>query len=391
LTDAPYPHLVVISQAIPHSMSAGPTQLMRLLQRWPADRLTVYGPQVPEGAETLDCAYVPFAPPLARLQYTRLRQLVTPAGLIMRSAPRCSIPAGPAVVLSVMQLSPYYRAAARVARRQGRPLALIVHDDPEEIEAVAHWARPLARRSDTSIYRFAKARFCVSPQMRDALAARYGAAGEVTYPIAPASLRPRALELNKTLRRRSGLVLGYAGSLNYGYDQALAPLLQEIQQCKATLRIYSLQKPWFLSGPGVEYAGGLSAGLPWKQIQDECDAMILPYHTGPNRGYAALYRTHFPSKLVEYLGLGMPVVMTGPEYATGMQWGLAHPDACIALPDGGPATLANALRELAGNPDLRLTLAQNALRALDREFNAKRIQRAFHQRLVEIANANWAG
>ena len=81
--------------------------------------------------------------------------------------------------------------------------------------------------------------------MRDALAARYGAAGEVTYPIAPASLRPRALELNKTLRRRSGLVLGYAGSLNYGYDQALAPLLQEIQQCKATLRIYSLQKPWF--------------------------------------------------------------------------------------------------------------------------------------------------
>ena len=383
-----FPHLFVISQVVPHSKSAGPIQLMRLLRRWPADRLTVYGPPVPEGAETLGCRYYRFQPFMARLQFTRLAPLVPPfAALVPASGPDVAVN-GPAVVLSVAEGSAYSRAARDFARRHRLRLALIVHDDPEAIEGVRPWARPFMQRVNGDVFRFARLRFCVSGPLRDALAVRYGAPAEVLHPMRSPHLRPRAPELTRNLRRGKGLVLGYAGALGYAYDHALAELLGEIRAAEATLRVYSLQQPWFVHEPGVEFAGPLaSPEAVWKRVQEECDAVILPYYTGQNPGHRALYRTHFPSKLVEYLALGMPVIITGPDFAAGVQWGLSHAASCVTVPAGGVLRLTDVLRALAGNPDHRVALAQNAARAADEEFDPDDVERQFVASLSALANS----
>ena len=375
-----HPFLIIISQEIPHSKGAGSILLLRLLAQWPTDRLAIFGPNPPKEAETLDCPYHHYQPIIERLQYSRFAPLAPPlTWLLPLALPDVSVHP-PAIVLSVMQTSVYYRAAQRVARRYRLPLALIIHDDPEEIEPIRWWTRSLVRKFNTNVYQSAGIRFCVSPQLRDELCDRYGAPGEVLYPNRSRSLKPRPVALNDILRRQDGLVVGYAGTVRYGYGDRLEQLLPVFRRHQTTLRIYSLEKPRFLRQNGVEYAGSFSPNGVWERVKEECDAVILPY-CGPEHGHENLYRTHFPSKLPEYLALGMPVIITGPNYATGMQWGVTHPDAAVVVPATDPSELGAVLTRLRNEGAYRASLAGGALRASTGELDPDRIDETFRRGL----------
>jgi glycosyltransferase involved in cell wall biosynthesis len=359
---------------------------LRLLAQWPINRLLIFGPKPPEGAETLKCRYHHFQPMIERLQYSRFAPLAPPLSWLLPFAvPDVEINA-PAVVLSVMQTSIYYRAAAEVAWRYQLPLALVIHDDPEEIEPVRWWTRPLVRKFHSNVYQGARVRFCVSPQMQDELSVRYNAPSDVLYPSRSQSIKPRAIALNETLRRKDRLVIGYGGSIKYGYGERLEELLPEFQKHEVTLRIYSLQEPWFLSERAVEYAGpSNSPDTMWQRVKEECDAVILPY-CGPEHGHQSLYRTHFPSKLPEYLALGMPIVITGPEYATGVQWGNANPDAAVVVPVTDPSRLGLVLGRLRADGAYRAALARGAVRAAAEEFDPARIGEIFRCKLQSLVD-----
>jgi glycosyltransferase involved in cell wall biosynthesis len=374
-----HPSIIIVSQEVPHAKAAGSILLLRLLEHWPADRIQVFGPLPPQGAATLDCVYTEFRPLISRLQYTRFAPLAPPLAAVLPATPLKIAANKPAIVLSVMQTSMYYRAAYAAARHLGLPFGLIIHDDPEEIEVLRRWGLPTMRRLNGRIYRNADVRFCVSPQLRDLLAARYGASADVLYPNRSASLAPRPVEWNRSLRGER-LTIGYAGTMNYGYAARLKELAPIFYAADVTLRIYSLQQREFLAAPGVEYAGASEQpDIVWERVKAECDAVILPY-CRPQDGHQQLYRTHFPSKLPEYLALGMPVIVTGPSYATGVQWAAKNPDACIRVDLDEDAKWADLLSQLAADAVLRSTLA---LRALDaaRRFDPREISAKFEAQI----------
>jgi hypothetical protein len=276
------------------------------------------------------------------------------------------------------------------------PLALIIYDDPEEIEPVRWWTRPLVQHFNRKVYAAARARFCVSPQMSEALETRYGVRGEVLYPNRSRRTVSRPMELNRVLRRQNGLVIGYVGNLAYGYTERLEQLLPMFRRHGITLRVYSLQTPRFIDQPGVEYAGAHNLDELWSEVQKNCDVVILPY-CGPEHGHEKLYRTHFPSKLPECLALGMPVLISGPSYATGVRWGLDHPDACVVVQSDDPVEWEATLRRLTEDHDYRCTLAQRAVAVANGELAPERIEFSFRSRLSDLAKAMvidrplWAG
>jgi glycosyltransferase involved in cell wall biosynthesis len=379
-----FPNVTLISQEVPHSKAAGSLLLLRLFECWPKDRLQVIGPLPPGGAVTLNCSYTGFRPRLARLQFTRFAPLLSAlAGII---PPQRVQPAvrRPGVVVSVMQTGLYYAAAYAAAKRLGLPLCLIVHDDPEEIEIVAWWGLPLVRRFNRRVYQQAQLCLCVSPQLRDVLAERYGRIGHVLYPNRSPSLQARDPEANIELRR-GRLTIGYAGTMVYGYGNRLEELAPIFRAAGVTLRIYSLEEPNFLGAGGVEYAGPYSPDVLWERVKSECDAVILPY-CGPRHGHTNLYRTHFPSKLPEYLALGMPVIITGPAYATGMQWAADHPDACLRVPVEEDERWPEVLSQLAVDGVYRGTLARGALKASG-EFDPGEITSRFVAYIRSAAEA----
>lgn len=171
--------------------------------------------------------------------------------------------------------------------------------------------------------------------------------------------------------------------MSYGYGARLRELAPIFHVAGVTLRIYSLQQPDFLGAPGVQYAGAFSPALLWERVKSECDAVILPY-CRHRHGHAGLYRTHFPSKLPEYLALGMPVVVTGPSYATGMQWAAEHPDACIRLPSEDDARWPELLSQLTVDGVFRTKLGSGALKA-SAEFDPREISSRFESHMRSVA------
>jgi glycosyltransferase involved in cell wall biosynthesis len=261
----------------------------------------------------------------------------------------------------------------------------MVYDEPEEFERVVWWNRWIIRRGNRLIYTAAKARLCVSPQMEQVLGRRYGAAGDVLYPIRSRSLAARDIDSARTLRREGQLVIGYAGNLAYGYGDRLQQLLPIFKEAGTVLRIYSFQAPRFLEDATVEYAGGFTdQQVMWERVQSECDAVILPYGE-PEHGHQQLYRTHFPSKLPEYLALGMPVVITGPDYATGMVWAKAHPDACLRISNHDGEMIGSSLQRLRNDPGLRRGLSMGALNAAREEFDPEETKKRFVSAIQGVA------
>lgn len=206
-TDKYFPNALILSGEIPQTKNAGAILLHRLFAEYPAERLFVVGPKPHEEAELLDCPYRELWMPLRRLEQTRLsvhkRSLAARRWIPLPSHQRIMRLLGdfvPEVIVCVMAGTPWMQTAVRTARKLGIPLVLIVHDLNEEFEKVYSWAKQSLFEQNRRVYRSAARRLCVSPEMEDYLANRYGVRGEVMYPNRSEDLIPRSPEMSRVLR-----------------------------------------------------------------------------------------------------------------------------------------------------------------------------------------------
>ena len=377
-----YPRLLVLSEGIPETAYAGSLLLYRLLKTYPPDRLLIIGPAPQERSQKLTCRYETLEVPWRRWEKTRLSRLVRSLRLFSM-LPRPTVRQvhdrlhgfRPQIVLSVMQVESYFGLAARFAASESLPLVLIVHDLPEKFEAVFPLFCTAQRRHNARIYKSAARRLCVSPEMRDHLNQVYCASGEVLYPNRSEELTLRAPEQNLSLKVPGVLTVGYAGTIGYGYGLQLQRMVPAFERSGSRLRVYSAGR-LESSASCVENVGYAPlAEQTWARVKEECDAVILPYTWGP--GHRALYETHFPSKLSEYLSLGMPVLIVGPPWATGVRWGLRHPGGCMVVTEDSQSASSSAFAELRGNAQLRASLAAGAVWAGAEDFDPVRIREAF--------------
>jgi glycosyltransferase involved in cell wall biosynthesis len=379
------PRVLLLSDSYPQTIYAGNILLYRLFRGYPAERLMIAGPPPEPEAELLPCRFAIAAEPwTARARLSRARRAVN--ALIARGCwPRLmfKLPADfqPEIVLSVMQSPRHYNAAARLARRRGLPLGLMIHDIPESFHPVPPFARQRQIESNARVYRQAARRFCVSPWMAELFADRYGAPGQTLYPSRSDDLRPRPPEETATLKEEGVLTLGYAGTLGYGYGNQIAFLSKALRGRPFRINLYSRgNSPVPQDESVVRFRGGASPEETWRRVQAECDATLLPYMFAAE-GNRELYSTHFPSKLPEYLALGMPTVALGPAWASGVRWVLEHPGAALTLTEDHPPAWLEALEKLRTDASLRESLARGGLEVGDREFHPVATREHFWQEL----------
>jgi len=378
------PRLLIISELVPQSILAGSILLLRLLKDYPPDKLLVIGAPATAEAECLTCRYEELNLPLERFNRTRLARLVRSLRsinllpqLILASIQQRLQGFQPEVILSVMEVQPYYHLAYRYAKSHRLPLVLIVHDIPEVFEPVYPWALQPQRDRNAEIYRYATQRLCVSPQMRDFFVKRYGISGNVLYPNRSEALVCRPLANVRQLKQPGTLTLGYAGTLAYGYGEQLSRMLPSFRETGTALRVYSRDRSLGMAPDGVTYGDyAVQPDQTWLRIKQECDGLILPYCWSEDNGQQDLYKTHFPSKLTEYLALGMPILIVGPSYATGVQWGLQNCDATLVVTENDPGAWREALNQLK-DADTRERLSGGAIVAGDRDFNPVRLRQQF--------------
>lgn len=218
---------------------------------------------------------------------------------------------GPDVVVSVNVPDIYLTAAAQYAASRGIPLAIFCHDDYEGD------VPPSARGYLGSFYRQAAVRFCVSRVMEREYGRRYGVPGLPLYPIpgqAPKSLRPQ--------RDEAPLVVGYAGALGRGYEQAMVALADALAGrggrlviAWRTLRTIAAQV-W--RHPAVTDLGALDPDhVEPALMQAGVNVLCVVQSFDP---LEARIRLNFPSKLTEYMMLRLPILVVAPEYASVPLW-----------------------------------------------------------------------
>ncbi|MBX3749535.1 MAG: glycosyltransferase [Opitutaceae bacterium] len=389
--------ILIISDEGPQTGTAGGLLLHRLLAGHPPSCLRVLARYVPTLGDPLPgVEYRQLTTPWMRFErsrFNRTKRSLRAWGLVPPPSMRRldALVAGfqPEVVLCVMQHASYYDTALRFARSRRLPLVVIVHDVNDDFEPVLPWARAAALRRDGAFYRSAARRLCVSPEMETYCRERYRAGGDVLYPNRGADLKPVAFELAQRLRVPGRLTVAFAGNLAYGYGRELCRHLPALRAAGARLVVYSRPPGADCAALGtaadcVELRGFKPAAQVWQEIQRDCDLVWLPYPS-PALEFERLYRYHFPSKLPEYLALGLPVLVSGPAYATGVRWAIRHSGAVVARADPAPEDLAALFRELTADGESRHRLAAGGWEAGQQDFDPARIVHDFHRHLAAAA------
>ena len=384
------PRVLVIGPDLPHLGVAGSILLHRLFQGWPPGSLLAVGPSIAANTLKHPCRFLTYQPPLNRFETTRaVRLLRLFRSLRVIPAGRIALPDfQPDVVVHILSSLAYSEAAYAYSLRSGVPLVLILHDDPEDFNGSYSWASHFTRRQVQRIYRHATSRLCVSAEMERTLRERHGVAGAVMYPNRSEAIIPRPLHMNGSLKEPGILTLGFAGSMSYGYGDRLLELVPVFRKAGVKVRVYGGNLPTTGCSDVLLNQGRVSAPEAlWERVKDECDAVLLPYCL-PHHGHQNLFRTHFPSKLPEYLVLGMPVIITGPSYATGVKWGLSNPESCVVLTEQDGETWTNVLTQLRLDAELRLRLSTKAIEAGNQDFEPVAIRNSFQRLIGDVARAS---
>jgi glycosyltransferase involved in cell wall biosynthesis len=97
--------------------------------------------------------------------------------------------------------------------------------------------------------------------------------------------------------------------------------------------------------------------------------------------------TSFPSKMIDAMQLGLPVVIWGPEYCSAVKWA-RRGERASCVTDANPTAIRRALEGLAASPAEQERLAKSSGEAAATDFNHERIEAQFIDALRRAIQVN---
>jgi glycosyltransferase involved in cell wall biosynthesis len=212
---------------------------------------------------------------------------------------------------------------------------------------------------------------CVSDGMRQELGAPPNSS--VIYPIPSfGRFEPRRSDFMPVMR------IAYFGNL-YEYGPLIEDALRTLNSSdRVRLEVFGPRPRWTSEVEDYFRSRGLYHGCPPANELVESlrhfQAILVVM------SFAASLRrrmiTSFPSKMINAMQLGLPVVIWGPEYCSAVRWA-RRGNAALCVTDANPSALRQVLEKLAASPLEQERLGKSAGEAAARDFNPERIQAQF--------------
>jgi glycosyltransferase involved in cell wall biosynthesis len=284
-----------------------------------------------------------------------------------------------------------------VARNRGVPFVLEVRDLwPESILAVgamrSSWAIDVLERLETALYHAADRIVVVSPAFRDHIQARGVSPERIVvlpngivpeeFPTDPTS--PEVDELRAELGLEDRFVVSYVGTV--GMAHGLEVVVEVARLCPDP------DVRFLVVGAGAGRADldrrrkelGLDNVLLVDRQPRErvpllhalSDVALVPLRDRP------AFRRVIPSKLLEVMGAGLPVVLGVRGQARVI---LEEAGGGIAVPPEDPRALLEAVLRLKADPDLRAEMGRSGQTYVRREYDRRVIADRYWQVLQEVA------
>ena len=275
--------------------------------------------------------------------------------------------------------------ARRVAKQFRLPLVSLFQDwwpDFPEIPRAFHSRverefRETCAASDVAI--------CVSDEMRRELGEPENAVVLHDAPSLPrCGERTRSIELP--------LRVAYFGNL-FEYGPLIESALRMLDSSdRVRLEVFG-PSPLWTSGAMDEfrsrgvYHGFIPSIELTESLQDFQAALVVMSFAPSHRRRMT---TSFPSKMIDAMQLGLPVVIWGPEYCSAVKWA-RRGERALCVTDANPSAIRRALEELAALPAEQERLAKSSREAAATDFNHERIQGQFIDALRRAIQVNRAG
>lgn len=376
-------HVIVVSSVAPERTSAGQLLLYRHLVDQPGLTFEVYGDEPARRSLSELLHRI-----TRRLSSTRFHRFVQDLLLFWRgrwidtALPIAVSDPTRTVVLTVAH-GDGFLAAQRFAKRHGLPLVSFFHDWWPDIPRVHSPFRQMIERRFLRLAKESAASLCVCEGMVEALGAPPNAT--VLYPI-PCEPATNRIESRFQVRTPSqpfktlyfGNLADYGPMLGDALDASLphADILLQVRGANpawSDARKEQMRQcgRWLDFAPRAELDEWLASANAFLV------AMVF------DRAERRRMETCFPSKLVEFVQFGKPIVIWGPEYCSAVRWARSGNKAfCVTTPD--PAELLAQLSILSRDADMADRLAASARCAAEAEFNYSGIQEHFRAVISDL-------
>jgi glycosyltransferase involved in cell wall biosynthesis len=261
--------------------------------------------------------------------------------------------------------------AGRVARESRLPLVSFFQDWWPDFPEVPLAFRSRVEREFRKTCAASDVAICVSEGMRRELGEPQNAL--VLHDIPSIAVCERATpDFNLPLR------VAYFGNLSE-YGPLIESALRALDGSKQVrLEVFGPGPAWTSGSENEFRSRGVYRGfVPSNQLADSLQGfqaalVVMSFDPALRRRMT----TSFPSKMIDAVQLGLPVVIWGPEYCSAVKWA-RRGKRVLCVTDADPAVLCRALEELAASPSEQERLAKAARDASAGEFNYERIQTQF--------------
>ena len=263
-----------------------------------------------------------------------------------------------------------------------KPLVLYGIDLWEETVANSRLERMMARLFERRIFRAAHRVFVISAALRDVYHRKYGISPDI-LPI-PIELPAKPEGPTQGRGQIGDPLIAFTGSVYSACLDALQNLVKAIDSLpNGTLRLFlaTSRKKNELEQLGIQGARIESAFLSKEEsqkLQREASILFLPQAF--NSGYQPVINTLFPSKTVEYLVSGTPILVHAPAECQIAQYAKEHGFALVVdKPD--VEELRGAVTRLLQDQSLRAQLVARAWDTAVKYHDAKKAAGQLEQAL----------
>jgi glycosyltransferase involved in cell wall biosynthesis len=349
------------------SPGGGSRILRALLQDAPLPWASICsGPRRPPATTLGREIHVPTRPYFGRIERTRFHWIpsifeLNFAKSFERRLERTCVELGASAIHTIPQRHDFVHGY-RVARRLGLPYFLNVHDDPTYM--VPHRAtREICLGNMPEIWRDSDERFVISDAMGAEYCTRYGQRPfEVVTDGIERLSEPRATSFDR-------LDIYFMGLFHISYGPNLQSLLRALRHVggggtSMTCRCGVIQQHVIAGARNLTV-------LPFGSEADveadmaKANLLYLPLPFGEKS--APFVRFSLSTKLITYLGSGIPILYHGPEDSAACRILREH-DAAVIVSSLDPDAIAAELRKLIAEPGRAAACVRNALQLAKRRF-----------------------
>ena len=272
--------------------------------------------------------------------------------------------------------------AHRIARRLGLKFFVNVHDDVRHTAARVSGNEECLTRLD-EIWKDADGRFVISEQLGEEYCDRYG---RRPYHVITDGLESLA---KPCARPESVLRIYFMGLFHIRYEPNFRVLLDAIELVRKErpgLTVSAIFRCGGLRSSVIRDFRGLTV-LPFGSEADvdadmrEADLLYLPLPLSEDAGDFVRYS--LSTKMITYLGSGLPILYHGPEVAAACSV-LSGRDAAFRCCGLDSITLAEVLRKIVDQPAEVSAKVSNALSLAETRFMLRDQRRRFWEAVIGV-------